>query len=144
MFLWWTSFKIVQRFKFHQELWLPRHQKRGKLPNLKKYSCPKVLARFENYFAQMFLGVPSTKIDQIFPIRWKTWPPGGGAYFPYMCILKTLKIFLSESTGPIWKLFCTNVSWGTLYQDWSNISDLLKNMAARGGACFPYMCILKL
>ena len=31
----------------------------------------------------------------------KTWPPGGGAYFPYISIQKTLKIFLSETTGPI-------------------------------------------
>ena len=56
------------------ENWLLRQQKRGKLPNLKKSSCPKVLAQFKNYFAQMFLGVPSTKIVQIFLIRWKTWP----------------------------------------------------------------------
>ena len=33
-------------------------------------------------------------------ISQKTWPPGGGAYFPYISILKTLKIFLSETTGP--------------------------------------------
>ena len=26
---------------------------------------------------------------------------GGGAYFPYISIWKTLKIFLSETTGPI-------------------------------------------
>ena len=91
----------------------------------------------------MFLGAPFNKIVQIFPIRWKTWPPGGGSCFPYTCIVKTLKIFLSKSTSPIWKLFCINVPWGTLYQDCSNISDPLKNMAARGGACFRFMCIVE-
>ena len=30
----------------------------------------------------------------------KTWPLGGGSYFPYISILKTLKIFLSATTGP--------------------------------------------
>ena len=39
------------------------------LLKLLKSSCPKELARFENYFAQMFLGAPFTKIVQIFPIR---------------------------------------------------------------------------
>ena len=84
----------------------------------------------------MFIGAPFTKIVQIFPICWKTWPPGGEACFPYTSIVKTLKIFLSKSTGPIWKLFCTNVHWGTLYQDCSNISDWLKNMPARGRSLF--------
>ena len=141
--VWWTSFKIVQRFKFHQELWLLWHQKRGKLPNLKKYSCLKVLARFEKYFPQMFLGVPSTKIVQIFLIRWKTWLPGGGAYFPYMCIVKTLKIFLSKSTGPIWKLFCTNVHWGTFTKIVQIFSIRWKTWPPGGGDCFPYMRIVK-
>ena len=31
----------------------------------------------------------------------KTWPPRGGVYFPYISIQKTLKIFLSETTGMI-------------------------------------------
>ena len=113
------------------------------LLKLKKSSCPKVLARFENYFAQMFIGAPFTKMVQIFPIGWKTWPPGGGACFPYMFIVQILKIFLSKSTGPIWKLFCTNVPRGTLYQDCSNIPIRWKTWPPGGGACFPYMCIVK-
>ena len=35
------------------------------LLKLQKSSCPKVLARFENYFAQMLLWEPSTKVVQI-------------------------------------------------------------------------------
>ena len=31
----------------------------------------------------------------------KTWPPRGVAYFPYISIEETLKIFFSETAGPI-------------------------------------------
>ena len=37
--------------------------------------------------------LPSTKIVQATMIRQKTWPLGGGAYFPYISIKKILKIF---------------------------------------------------
>ena len=64
------------------------------LLKLKKSSCPKVQAQFEIYFAQMYIGAPFTKFVQIFPIRGKTWLPGGGACFPYMCIVKTSKVLV--------------------------------------------------
>ena len=72
-------------------------------------------------------------------IRQKTWPPGGGAYFPYISIQKSLKIFMSETTGPISISLGRNVSLVTLYQDCSSNHDLSKNMAARGGAYFSYI-----
>ena len=40
----------------------------------------------------------------------------GGAYFPYICKQKTLKIFLSETTEPISILLGRNVSLVALYQ----------------------------
>ena len=39
----------------------------------------------------MFLWWPSTKIVQAIRIRQKTWPPGGGAYFPYIIYIENLK-----------------------------------------------------
>ena len=51
---------------------------------LKKSSCQKPLDRFPYTFAEMFLWWLSTKIVQAIWIRQKTWPPGGGAYFPYI------------------------------------------------------------
>ena len=42
----------------------------------------KPLDRFPYNFAGMFLLCPSTKIVQAIWIHQKTWPPGGGAYFP--------------------------------------------------------------
>ena len=69
-------------------------------------------------------------------IRQKTWPPRGGAYFPYISIQKSLKIFLSETNRPISISLGRNVSLVTLYQDCSSRHDLSKNMAARGRGIF--------
>ena len=49
--------------------------------------------QFQYNLAEMLLWWPSTKIVQAVMIRKKTWPPGGGAYFPYISIKKTLKIY---------------------------------------------------
>ena len=54
--------------------------------NLWKSSCQKPLDRFPYNFAEMFLFWSSTKIVVVIWIRQKTWPPGGGAYFPYISI----------------------------------------------------------
>ena len=53
---------------------------------LKKSSCQKPPDRFQYNFAEMFLWWSSTKIIQGIWICQKTWPPGGGAYFPYISI----------------------------------------------------------
>ena len=84
----------------------------------------------------MFLWWSSTKIVRAISISQKTLPPGGGAYFPYISILKNVKIFLSETTGPISIKFCRNVPLVILYQDCSSHLDLSKNMATRGQGLF--------
>ena len=61
---------------------------------------------------------------------------GGGAYFPYISIYKTLKIFFSETNGPISVQLGKNVSLVTLYKDCSSCHDSSKNMAARGQGLF--------
>ena len=53
---------------------------------LKKSSCQKPLDHFPYTFAEMFLWWSSTKVVQAIWICQKTWPPGGGAYFPYISI----------------------------------------------------------
>ena len=74
-------------------------------------------------------------------IHQKTGPPGGvggGLIFPiylYTC-RKTLKVFFSETTGPISLQLGKNVSLVTLYQDCSSNHDLSKNMAASGWGLF--------
>ena len=69
-------------------------------------------------------------------IRQKTWLPWGEAYFPYISIYKTLKIFFSETNGPISIQLGRNVSLLILYKGCSSRHDLSKNMAARGWGIF--------
>ena len=52
----------------------------------KKSSYQKPLERLQYNVAEMFLWRSCTKIVQAIWIRQKTWPPGGGAYFPYISI----------------------------------------------------------
>ena len=61
---------------------------------------------------------------------------GGRAYFPYISIYKTLKIFFSETNGPISIQLGRNVSLVTLYKDCSSRHDSSKNIAARGRGLF--------
>ena len=55
------------------------------IEKLEKSSCQKPLDRFHYNLAKMFPWWPSTKIVQVI-ICQKTWPLGGGAYFPYISI----------------------------------------------------------
>ena len=56
---------------------------------LKKSSCQKPLDRFPYNIVEMFFWRFSTKIVQAIWIPQKTWPLGGGTYFPYISIWKT-------------------------------------------------------
>ena len=114
----WTDFHIIlQKSYFGDPLprlfkpfgFVKKHGRQGAGLNfpiylyrkLKKSSCQKPPDRFPYNFAEMFLWWSSTKIVRAISISQKTWPPGGGAYFPYISILKNVKIFLSETTRPI-------------------------------------------
>ena len=61
---------------------------------------------------------------------------GAGLIFPIYLYKETLKIFLSETTGPISIKFYRNVPLVILYQDCSSHLDSSKNMAARGRGLF--------
>ena len=89
MFLWWSSTKIIQAIRICQKTWPPGVGLIFPIflyRTLKKSSCQKPLNRFPYNFAEMFLWWSSTKIVQAIWIHQKTWPPGGGAYFPYISI----------------------------------------------------------
>ena len=68
---------------------------------LKKSSRKKPLDQAQCSLARMLLLWPSTRMVQAFMICQKTWPPGGGAYFRYISVKKTLKCFLSNTSWPI-------------------------------------------
>ena len=63
-----------------------------------------------------------------------------GLFTLYIYIEK-IKIFLSETTGPISVLFCRNVSLVILYQDCSSHLDSSKTWPPGGGAYFRYISI---
>ena len=90
-------------------------------------------------------GDPVGRLFKPFGFVKKHGRQGGRAYFPYISLWKTLKIFLSETTGPISIWFCRNVPLVILLQDCSSRHDSLKNMAARGaGLIFPIYLYRKL
>ena len=61
---------------------------------------------------------------------------GTGLIFPIYLYRKTLKVFFSETTGPISLQLGKHVSLVTLYQDRSCNHDLSKHMAASGWGLF--------
>ena len=150
----WTDFNIIlQKCSFGdplprliQAIWIRQklgYQGAGLIfpiyvdRKLTKSSCQKSLDRFPYTFVEMFLWWASTKIVQAIWIHQKTWPPGGwGAYFSYIPIWKTEKIFLSETTWLISIFVCRNVPLVILYQDYSSHFDSSKNMAASGRGLF--------
>ena len=99
---------------------------------------------FQYNLAGMFLWWPSTKIVQAVMIHQKSWPLGGGAYFPYIENFKNLLVRNS------WTEF--NVTWqeccfGDLLPRLFKPSWYVKNHGPQGvgggGGClfFIYICI---
>ena len=78
-------------------------------------------------------------LPRLFKILWFIKKPGrqgAGLIFLVYLYRKVLKIFLSETNGPISVSLGRNVSLVTLYQDCSSRYDLSKSMAARGRGIF--------
>jgi hypothetical protein len=50
--------------------------------------------------ARMVYRRPSSKIVKIMMISQKTWPLGGGAYFPYMCYIGNFETLLLKNKWP--------------------------------------------
>ena len=84
MILGWTSFKVVQMVPVDCISRLQELKIDFLTENLK--SLPETLDQFQYNFAEMFLWLSSTKIVQADMICQKIWPPGDGAYFPYISI----------------------------------------------------------
>ena len=68
---------------------------------LLKASCQKHWADFNIILQKRSFSNTLPRLFKPFGFLKKTWPPEGRAYFPYISIQKSLKIFLSETTGPI-------------------------------------------
>ena len=60
----------------------------------------------------MFLWWSSTKIVQAILIRQKTWPPGGGAYFPYTIYIENFKNLLVRNHWTDFNIILQKCSFG--------------------------------
>ena len=60
----------------------------------------------------MFLWWSSTKIVQAIWIRQKTWPPGGGAYFPYIIYIENFKNLLVRNHWTDFNIILQKCSFG--------------------------------
>ena len=60
----------------------------------------------------MFLWWSSTKIVQAIWILQKTWPPGGGAYFPYIIYIKNFKNLLVRNHWTDFNIILQKCSFG--------------------------------
>ena len=86
MFLWLSSTKIVQAIWIRQKNMAARGQGLFSLYiYVEKFKNLLVRNQWTN-FNMNLQKCTSTKIVQAIWIRQKTWPSGGGAYFPYKSI----------------------------------------------------------
>ena len=109
---------------------------------LKKSSCMKPLDRFPYNFAEMFLWWLSTKIVQAIWIRQKTWPPGGGAYFPYIIYIENFKNLLVRNHRTDFNIILQKCSFGDpLPRLFKPFWIRQKTWPPGGGAYFPYISI---
>ena len=136
MILSWSSFKVVQMVPVHcisrsQELKIDFLTK-----NVKNLLVRNHWTDFNIILQKYSFGDPLPRLFKPFGFIKKHGRQGAGLIFLYVSIQKILKIFLSESTGPISMQFCRNVPLVILYQDCSSHLDSSKNMAARGRGLF--------
>ena len=142
MILGWSSFKVVQMVPVHcifrsQELKIDFLTK-----NLKNLLVRNHWTDFHIILQKCSFGdpLPSTKIVQAIWIRQKTWPPGGGAYFPYINYIENFKTLLIRNHWTDFNLILQKCSFG------DPLPRLFKSFGfvqPGGGAYFPYISIFK-
>ena len=112
---------------------------------LKKSSCLKPLDRFPYNFAEMFLWCLSTKIVQAIWIRQKTWPPGGGAYFPYIIYIENFKNLLVRNHWTDFNIILQKCSFGDPLRRLFKPFGFVKKHGRHGaGLIFPIYLYRKL
>ena len=86
----------------------------------------------------MFLWWPSTKIVQAIWIRQKTWPPGGGAYFPYIFYIENFKNLLVRNHWTDFNIILHKCSFGDPLPRLFKPFEFVKKHGRQGaGLIFP-------
>ena len=102
----------------------------------KNHLVPNHWTDFRIILQKCSFGDPLPRLFKSFGFVKKTWPPGGRAYFPYICIF--IENFKNVLVRNQWTDF--NITWKdvfvTLFQGCSSHHDSSKNMAARGWGLF--------
>ena len=158
----WTDYNIIlQKCSFGDPLprlfkpfgFVKKHGRQGAgliftiylYRKLKKSSCQKPLDRFPYTFAEMFLWWPSTKIVQAIWIRQKTWPPGGGAYFPYIIYIENFKNLLVRNHWTDFNIILQKCSFGDPLPRLFKPFGFIKKHGRQGaGLIFPIYLYRKL
>ena len=109
---------------------------------LSKSSCQKPLNRFLYNFAEMFLWWSFTKIVQAIRIRQKTWPPGGGAYFPFIIYVENFRNLLVRNHWTDFYIILQKCSFGDPLLRLFKLFGFVKKHGRQGaGLIFPlYLC----
>ena len=84
----------------------------------------------------MFLWWSSTKIVQDIWIRQRTWPPGGGAYFPYIIYIENFKNLLVRNHWTDFNIIFQKCSFADPLPRLFKPFGFVKNMATRGRGLF--------
>ena len=93
----------------------------------------------------MFLWWPSTKIVQAIWIRQKTWPPGGGAYFPYIFYIENFKNLLVRNHWTDFNIILQKCSFGAPLPRLFKPFEFVKKHGRQGaGLIFPIYLYRKL
>ena len=93
----------------------------------------------------MFLWWPSTKIVQAIWICQKTWPPGGGAYFPYIICIENFKNLLVRNHWTDFNIILQKCSFGDpLPRLFKQFGFVKKHGRQGAGLIFPIYLYRKL
>ena len=115
------------------------------IENFKKSSCQKPLDQFQYNFAEMFLWRSSTKIVQAIWIRQKPWPPGSGAYFPYIIYIENFQNLLVRNHWTDFYIILQKCSFGDpLLRLFKPFGFVKKHGRQGAGLIFPIYLYRKL
>ena len=110
--------------------------------NLKNLLVRNHWTDFHIILQKCFFGDPLPRLFKPFGFVKKHGHQGGGAYFPYIIYIENFKNLLFRNHWTDFNIILQECSFGdSLPRLLKSLDSSKKNMAARGGAYFPYISI---